>query len=245
MFRQIGNDWGVPAMQCGAVFDHAGSLSCKYPSSLSLGGTDSALHEVSKNPLNPRILETHWLSDYSLGWLWPCLMSISELGATPPRWSFFMPKLARRGPTRFTVRWRRRQGRERSGEDRNTKGIFIFSWEPALWTQESQDRPIGCCGCPKKSIAIFGYKQWLLSIEMKTKLVQHVESDWMREWECESERVIFEHRHENKSCSACPEDQLKLFKNSNFSNFQKISNFQIFSGSQLLSDFQTFFWHPP
>ena len=52
--------------------------------------------------------------------------------------------------------------------------------------------------------------------------------------------VTFEHRHENKSCSACPEDQLKLFKISNFSNFQKFSNFQIFSGSQLLSDFQTF-----
>ena len=29
----------------------------------------------------------------------------------------------------------------------------------------------------KKSIAIFGYKQRLLSIEMKTKVVQHVESD--------------------------------------------------------------------
>ena len=61
----------------------------------------------------------------------------------------------------------------------------------------------------KKAIAIFSYKQWLLSIDMKTKLVQHVESDWMREWEsvrvweCESERVIFEHRHENKTCSAC------------------------------------------
>ena len=32
-------------------------------------------------------------------------------------------------------------------------------------------------GAVKKSIAIFGYKQRLLSIEMKTKLVQHVESD--------------------------------------------------------------------
>ena len=29
----------------------------------------------------------------------------------------------------------------------------------------------------KKSIAIFTYKQRLLSIEMKTELVQHVESD--------------------------------------------------------------------
>ena len=29
----------------------------------------------------------------------------------------------------------------------------------------------------KKSIAIFGYKQRLLIIEMKTKVVQHVKSD--------------------------------------------------------------------
>ena len=29
----------------------------------------------------------------------------------------------------------------------------------------------------KKSIAIFAYKQRLLSLDMKTKLVQHVESD--------------------------------------------------------------------
>ena len=29
----------------------------------------------------------------------------------------------------------------------------------------------------KKTIAIFAYKQRILSIEMKTKLVQHVESD--------------------------------------------------------------------
>ena len=28
--------------------------------------------------------------------------------------------------------------------------------------------------------------------------------------------VTFEHRHENKSCSACPEDQLKQFKFLNF-----------------------------
>ena len=29
----------------------------------------------------------------------------------------------------------------------------------------------------KKSIAIFGYKQRVLSLDMKTKLVQHVESE--------------------------------------------------------------------
>ena len=54
----------------------------------------------------------------------------------------------------------------------------------------------------------------LLSIDMKTKVVQHVESEWMREWkseivwECESERETFEHRHENKNWS-CPNDQHK------------------------------------
>ena len=79
----------------------------------------------------------------------------------------------------------------------------------------------GCCCCQKKIIAIFTYKQRLLSIDMKTKLVQHVESEWMRDWksvrvrerecvrvrasECESVRVTFEHRDENKSCSACQE----------------------------------------
>ena len=45
--------------------------------------------------------------------------------------------------------------------------------------------------------------EWLLSIEMKTKVVQHVKSEWMRDWK--SVRVTFEHRDENKSCSACPE----------------------------------------
>ena len=30
---------------------------------------------------------------------------------------------------------------------------------------------------PKYPIAIFGYKQRVLSLDMKTKLVQHVESD--------------------------------------------------------------------
>ena len=34
----------------------------------------------------------------------------------------------------------------------------------------------------KKPHCNFCPKQWLLSIDMKTKLVQHVESDWMRDW---------------------------------------------------------------
>ena len=65
----------------------------------------------------------------------------------------------------------------------------IFSWEPALWTLMSQERVLMWSQkkhkwkvLSKKSIAIFGYKQRLLSIEIKTKVVKHVESDWMRDW---------------------------------------------------------------
>ena len=53
--------------------------------------------------------------------------------------------------------------------------------------------------------------------------------------------MSFEPRHENKSCSACPEDQLKPFKLLKISNFLNFQIFLICPGSQLLSDFQTFF----
>ena len=48
--------------------------------------------------------------------------------------------------------------------------------------------------------------------------------------------MTFEHRHENKSCSACPKDQ--VFK---FSGFQVSRVPNNIHGSQLLSDIQTFF----
>ena len=40
----------------------------------------------------------------------------------------------------------------------------------------------------KKTIGTFGNKQWLLSIYMKTKVVQHVKREWksserVREWD--------------------------------------------------------------
>ena len=35
--------------------------------------------------------------------------------------------------------------------------------------------------------------------------VREWECERVRERECECERVTFEHRHENKSCSACVE----------------------------------------
>ena len=68
----------------------------------------------------------------------------------------------------------------------NISSFTVFSWEPALWLLNSQDRVMWWLS--KKSIANFGYKHRLLSLDMKTKLVQHVESDWMRESESEIAR---------------------------------------------------------
>ena len=34
----------------------------------------------------------------------------------------------------------------------------------------------------KKKHCNFQQNQWLLIIDMKTKVVQHVESEWMRDW---------------------------------------------------------------
>ena len=52
--------------------------------------------------------------------------------------------------------------------------LDIFSWEPALWTLNKVTGSGDEEAEVKKSIAIFGYKQWLLSLDMKTKIVQHV-----------------------------------------------------------------------
>ena len=68
-----------------------------------------------------------------------------------------------------------------------------------------------------KSIAIFGYKQRILSLDMKTKVVQHVPRINLSYLKFQIFKI------------------LKIFK------FQIFKNFQIFSGSQPLSDFQTFF----
>ena len=64
----------------------------------------------------------------------------------------------------------------------------------------------------QKSIAIFTEKQRLLSIDMKTKVVQHVpriKLDNLTTWQLDT----FEHRHENKSCSACLKDQTRQLDN--------------------------------
>ena len=49
---------------------------------------------------------------------------------------------------------------------------LIFSWEPALWTLMSVDRVMMMRSL--KIIVISNYNQWLLGIDMKTKVVQHV-----------------------------------------------------------------------
>ena len=119
----------------------------------------------------------------------------------------------------------------------------VFSWEPALWTLKSQDRVLRPEGEVKKTTAIFGYKQRILSIEMKTKLVQHVKNEWLRDWESvrvrksESERLwewLLSIDMKTKVVQHVPR---KLFK---ISNFQIFKILKIFPGSQLLSDCQTF-----
>ena len=107
------------------------------------------------------------------------------------------------------------------------KIAMLFFWQQGFFLTKlygQQQHPflflsVSRAGSQLKSIAIFGYKQRLMSIDMKTKLAQHVRRDWMRHWksvkvwecesvrvwECESVRVTFEHSHENKSCSACGE----------------------------------------
>ena len=101
-------------------------------------------------------------------------------------------------------------------------------------TTLSPDIRVHRAGSQLKIIAIVGYKQRLLSLDMIPKIVQHVEREWMRQWESvrvwecesvrvreyESERVTFEHRHENKSCSACRERVFQFF--TVFNNIQTL-----------------------
>ena len=77
--------------------------------------------------------------------------------------------------------------------------------------------------------------------ECKSARVQECETVRVRE--CESERATFEHRHENKSCSACRDrlnERVKVVKQK---VVKVVKVFQNITGSQLLSDIQTFFSH--
>ena len=55
--------------------------------------------------------------------------------------------------------------------------------------------------------------------------------------------MTFEHRHENKSCSACRDrvnERVKVVKVVKVAKVVKVKVFQNIPGSQLLSDIQTF-----
>ena len=90
----------------------------------------------------------------------------------------------------------------------------FFSWEPAPWTPNSRDDDVDDV-VVKKSIAIFGHKQWLLSIDMKTKVVQHVP------------RI---------NLSYLKFQIFKFLKNFKFSKIFKFSNFLWFPAFVWLSD---------
>ena len=56
--------------------------------------------------------------------------------------------------------------------------------------------------------------------------------------------MTFEHRHENKSCSACRDrvnERVKVVKVAKVARVKVFQVFQNIPGSQLLSDIQTFF----
>ena len=67
----------------------------------------------------------------------------------------------------------------------------FFCWESALWTLNSQDRVMLLLRRSQKSIAIFGYKQSLLSVENKScSACRERESEWESE-SCESSAFVW------------------------------------------------------
>ena len=116
-------------------------------------------------------------------------------------------------------------------------------------------------GCQKKTIAIFSYKQRLMSIDMKTKIVQHVKREWMREWEsvrvweCESARVwewesvkvrewLLSIDMKTKVVQHVKSEWIREWKSESVKVREWESEWEC-SGSQLLSDIQTFFLGRP
>ena len=59
-----------------------------------------------------------------------------------------------------------------------------FSWDPALWTLKTDMKTKVVHHVGSEWMRKWKrVRVWLLSIDMKTKVVQHIESEWMREWE--------------------------------------------------------------
>ena len=88
--------------------------------------------------------------------------------------------------------------------------------------------------------------EWLLSIDMKTKVVQHVESEWMREWNSES--VIMRHWESVRvrEWLLSRDMKTKVIQYDESEWMTELETVREWSGSQLLSDVQTFFsWESP
>ena len=82
-----------------------------------------------------------------------------------------------------------------------------WEWESVRVSFEHRDKNKSCSACrervnermrARESVRVSArvwecesvkVREWLLSIDMKTKVVQHVESEWMREWKSESETM--------------------------------------------------------
>ena len=88
----------------------------------------------------------------------------------------------------------------------------------------SVDRVVMMRRRSKKLIAIFAYKQRILSIDMKTKIVQHVGREWMRDWK--SVRVSIDMK--TKVVQHVKSDWMREWKSE--------SVWECVPGSQLLSD---------
>ena len=121
--------------------------------------------EISENIARDRdfpYIISEKLPRFGRGWYFSCIAAWIST-----RWLYFYRENSGKN------------GRDLGIRDQNVIPVSIYvtemdmsGWEPALWTLMSQDRVMWLLS--KKNIAIFGYKQWLLSLDMKTKIVQHV-----------------------------------------------------------------------
>ena len=103
------------------------------------------------------------------------------------------------------------------------------------------------------SIDIFIYTEWHLSLDMKTKVVQQVESEWMREWEsvreweCETLREWDSVRVRewllsiDMKTKVVQYDESEWMRDCESERAREWESERVRSGSQLLSDIQTFF----
>ena len=127
----------------------------------------------------------------------------------------------------------------------DTWHLTLDTWHFTYATKHRHESK-SCSACPKINISIwhltldtwhFTYMP-LLSIYMKTKVVQHVPRINLSIWHLTLDTwqmtlldtwhftyATFEHRHENKSCSLCPKDQHKYLEHLTHVTHVKLERF--------------------